>query len=1754
MHFVTLFFSLLLIPSSKASQHCTGLEYIHYDKSCCENQAQYSDPDRHCLDSVPQLEYDSVLSNLNSTLLSMSACNSENTCSEGIDFLEIVKQAENLHTITQGGATLAEGYSDHLQAQHANLDKISLSEMPDLDLKTSTLTFEAGSNIDISPTATFEFPNIQFTGNPSILGHITVSEIEAGVDFNDHLLSNANFDSGTLRLNHAEVLASAAELNVLQNVSVSTQELSKIKGLDSSTQELNQMHNTGVDASHAKSIANIPTVYTTSHTTKFAGSTAASVAEGKTACSADLACVGVSEFYSTPATFQNIPNKIMPGTLGNPVDMPNSHISDCLSLITADVVAILVEQSSTPWNCKAIVNGNHDQSTWTDSLSHVTYLRNSEVAYGTAVSGTPIVSHVKSVGVSAPEKVVTADYNGNVKMSANVTIEGDLDVAVGEIHIAGVALSVSGLDLNAAGQLKKDLTASAQEISTLNSVLSSAAELNAMTNFAGTTASLDRTSLSSVGVAEAGKVVTSDPINGKVRLQDIEAVLVDANSLLIGTECSNIDTCGTCTSHTSKDTQYTCGNCSISSLSRDECKVIITSIDNGGRHSCSIDIDNSLYCWGWNGYGQVGDGTQTQRNTPTAVQMPSGKTAKQVSLGYGHVCAIMNDDSLYCWGHNMKGQIGDASNSNRNIPKAVQMPSGKTAKQVAAGGEHNCAFMNDDSLYCWGYNGHGQLGDGTTNHRSIPTAIQMPNGKTATQVTVGRWHTCVRMHDGSLYCWGYNGYGQLGDGTTISRYTPRAVQMPSGKTVKQVVGGYHHTCAIMNDDSLYCWGHRVGTSTDDNKNTPFLLTMPVNKTTKQVALGEEHTCAIMNDDSLYCWGKNNYGQLGDGTTTDRTTPTAVQMPSGTVKQLSLGNRVTCIIMDDDSLYCWGKNNDGQVGDGTTTDRTTPTAVLLTGPVWTPGTWVGYAHVFEAVTAENINKISGVDNNLNLDQTFLKTAADGSITINADLSVQALNVAELDINGPLTVDANTLSVLSGLELSTAQLSTLKDIPNTINFDLVNGLASSTAELNYADLSGPVGSSEASKLVTSDASNKVTLQDFKANTLSTGFQYVQDASADFDPKMTLEDCQATTIGTFVGTIDSDQHPKGCSVGTGLRFYNTHASGSGTCAGIFTCIKKEAVPGAFKVNGQNMPSADVLNHIAIDLQSSVSQLNYWQSLDVALDASHLNPMLGLLADKTDLDRLNIAQEGIVEANKILTMDSSNNIQNANDDQMIFEQSIETQSLKVGELIIPTAINKLTGVLSTVDLNRVTGTLGTSQANKAVTSDANGKTTLASIDVADTTTATVQLNSNTITATGTDTGTAIAKQKTLPTATVLNRIKDFSGDGNELNKLTGVLGTVDLNRVTGTLGTSQANKAVTTDANGKTIMANDVQVDGDVLVGSAGSARIGLGGSDITVSAVQLDGALRMHKNLTISIQEANTLDNIQANVNELNLMHTLESSTAELNLLHTTPGTTEAEKAVVYSADKIAIPLLDTTTMDATTLKLNGIAVTSTAGKLNLAAHVNTSHLNKLTGLNVTTNVLNTWADTTASVTELNKMQGLQAEAADLSILKDVLSTAQELNAIATDSTAAQLNALATTSTALELNAAVLLAANDGSVTVGNLSLGTINLAGSLAGSVLNVTAAQINNHAADLGTALASDIKDSTPTEINAIDKLDQASTAAYTKLNQISSTATALNTYAAVSRAVYADNNSSDFCDNKLPGTFVNSGSALYICLGDECAE
>ena len=346
-----------------------------------------------------------------------------------------------------------------------------------------------------------------------------------------------------------------------------------------------------------------------------------------------------------------------------------------------------------------------------------------------------------------------------------------------------------------------------------------------------------------------------------------------------------------------------------------------------------------LWSCGLNTQGQLGDNTIVQKSSP--VQTVSGGTNwKQVAAGNSHTAAIKTDGTLWLWGGNGGGGLGDNTVASKSSP--VQTIAGGTNWKQVAGGKlgssHTAAIKTDGTLWLWGGNFNGGLGDNTSANKSSP--VQTVSGGTNwKQVACGTFHTAAIKTDGTLWLWGSNSYRQLGDNTAVNKSSP-VQTIASGTNWKLVGCGYYHTAAIKTDGTLWLWGRNsygaLGDNTVANKSSP-VQTVSGGTNWKSVAVGagRHHTAAIKTDGTLWTWGRNvSTGQLGDNTVANKSSPVQTVAGGTNWKLVACGGYYTVAIKTDGTLWTWGFNGNGGLGDGSSiVHRSSPIQTVAGGTNW-----------------------------------------------------------------------------------------------------------------------------------------------------------------------------------------------------------------------------------------------------------------------------------------------------------------------------------------------------------------------------------------------------------------------------------------------------------------------------------------------------------------------------------------------------------------------------------------------------------------------------------------------------------------------------------------------------------------------------------------------------------------------------------------------------------------------------------------------------
>ncbi len=390
----------------------------------------------------------------------------------------------------------------------------------------------------------------------------------------------------------------------------------------------------------------------------------------------------------------------------------------------------------------------------------------------------------------------------------------------------------------------------------------------------------------------------------------------------------------------------------------------VSAFASGEQHTCALRTNGTVWCWGGATFGQLGDGTTGDvdgiRTSP--VQVRRGSTTltgvTRVTSGSLHSCAVRTGGTVWCWGTASDGQLGNGqSGPGAHRTRAVQVRRGSGhltgVVQLAAGLGHTCALRADGAVLCWGRAAQGQVGDGTfgdsDGQRTTPVRVRRGSGYLDDVIAIasGDYHVCVIRSGGSVFCWGDGIHGQLGDGesgTDHRRSMPTRVRRGSAYLTHAsgIAAGADHTCVRRTDGTAWCWGigeyGQLGDGTRGGSTTG-IRTRPVQVRRGSgvltgvagIGAGTTHTCARRTDGSAWCWGFAREGQLGDGTTGDATDnlrlkPVRVVRPSGSfigVRRLDGGDRHTCALRTDKSMWCWGGNDRGQLGRGSHDDDPHP---------------------------------------------------------------------------------------------------------------------------------------------------------------------------------------------------------------------------------------------------------------------------------------------------------------------------------------------------------------------------------------------------------------------------------------------------------------------------------------------------------------------------------------------------------------------------------------------------------------------------------------------------------------------------------------------------------------------------------------------------------------------------------------------------------------------------------------------------------------
>ncbi len=383
------------------------------------------------------------------------------------------------------------------------------------------------------------------------------------------------------------------------------------------------------------------------------------------------------------------------------------------------------------------------------------------------------------------------------------------------------------------------------------------------------------------------------------------------------------------------------------------------SIVAGSAHTCARKYDGTVWCWGLNDDGQLGNGTTASSNIPT--QVVGLHDVTDISAGGWGSCAVLRNGTSYCWGGNQLGQLGN--NSNTDSPVPVRVLGLNDVRSISSGSNHTCAVKHDNTAQCWGNNSAGQVGNNNENTHSFLTPVRVVgphswwsgqgNLTNVAHISAGTNFTCATMNDGGVYCWGADTKGQLGTvlaqrDTGIPRKVTGLDNQDSLKNVIGISAGGFHACAISHQGSVLCWGLNrsgaLGNNTNEDKSFHPVRVVGLGGIgnldhVAAISANTDTTCTTIYDGTATCWGANQFGQLGNNAQSRPSAyPVQVVGPGGVgslanVADIAVGDMHACAIQFDGAVLCWGNNGYRQLGDPNVFTSPTPVPVLTqVGPL------------------------------------------------------------------------------------------------------------------------------------------------------------------------------------------------------------------------------------------------------------------------------------------------------------------------------------------------------------------------------------------------------------------------------------------------------------------------------------------------------------------------------------------------------------------------------------------------------------------------------------------------------------------------------------------------------------------------------------------------------------------------------------------------------------------------------------------------------
>lgn len=336
----------------------------------------------------------------------------------------------------------------------------------------------------------------------------------------------------------------------------------------------------------------------------------------------------------------------------------------------------------------------------------------------------------------------------------------------------------------------------------------------------------------------------------------------------------------------------------------------------------------AVYAWLDDDAGQLGNGLvgpQYDSPTPIPSEMPAGTTSVAVAAGQSHSLAVTSTGAVYAFGFNGRGQLGNGTTTNSAVPVKTALPAGVTVTAVAAGWDQSLALTSTGSVYAWGMNMYGELGDGTLKQRLLPVLVHLPAGVTIVAIAAGEFHSLAVSSTGAVYAWGANTYGQLGNGTTVNSALPVQVLLKPGVAATAVGAGDSHSLVVTSTGAVYTWGKnnfgQLGNGGTTNSAVPVLAHLPAGVVAVGVAAGGasptakvpegDYSLAVTSSGAVYAWGFGGEAELGNGTTKSSKVPVLTQLPAGvTATAVGAGPNYAHALTTAGDVYYWGAKSNG----------------------------------------------------------------------------------------------------------------------------------------------------------------------------------------------------------------------------------------------------------------------------------------------------------------------------------------------------------------------------------------------------------------------------------------------------------------------------------------------------------------------------------------------------------------------------------------------------------------------------------------------------------------------------------------------------------------------------------------------------------------------------------------------------------------------------------------------------------------------------